>query len=130
MSVAYEYIFDDLREKGWRRTEQEESVRLTYGGEKFPRLMKVPIKEFSSDENMLRSDKPVEVIIVQDEGIFYASSESLDIEAEGESISDVLKDFSQHICYFFSYYSNKSPDEVVGNAARLKSIYETHFNYI
>ncbi|MDH5218714.1 MAG: hypothetical protein OEX19_13515 [Gammaproteobacteria bacterium] len=130
MSVARDNVFDDLYDRGWKVVKQYPSLRGIEGQQEVPDIMRVPLKEFTSEGRFLRSDKPVEIIITNEDGIFFASSESLNIEAEGDTISESIEDFSQHVFYFYSYYTGKDASEVMGNAIRLKELYENHFQLI
>lgn len=130
MSVVAAEAFDNLREKGWRKIEQPTSSRVFDEECQFKGIIKVPLREFASDNIVLVSDKPVEITIMEDEGQLFASSETLNIDAFGENIQSLISDFSQHVIYFYKYYNNLSEEQVMGNALRLKNLYQTHFTKI
>lgn len=130
MSVARDNVFDDLYDRGWKAVEQYPSLRGIEGRQEVPDIMRVPLKEFTLEGESLRSDKPVEIVITNEDGVFFVSNESLNIDAEGSSISEAIEDFSHHVFYFYSYYTNKDNSEVIGNAIRLKELYENHFQLI
>ena len=127
MSAAREYVFDDLREDGWRSVKPSPSIRDLDEEQRIPDIIKVPLSKFVTEDSVLHCNKPVLIEIALEDGIFYAANDNLNIDAEGNSIADVIDDFSCHLEYFFNYYTNKDDNEVMGNAARLKEIYVNHF---
>ncbi|HED36658.1 MAG TPA: hypothetical protein ENI76_00185 [Ignavibacteria bacterium] len=128
MSAASAYVFDDLREDGWKSVKPSFSICDMEEEQEFSYIIKVPLRKFSTEENILYSDKPVMIEITLEDGIFYATNETLNIDAEGNSIANTILDFSRHIIYFYSYYTNKNETEVMGNAARLKKVYDDYFH--
>ncbi len=127
MSVASAYVFDDLREDGWKPVKPSPSIRGMEEEQEISHTMKVPLRKFATEENVIYSDKPVMIEITLEDGVFYATNETLNIDAEGNSIANVILDFSRHIIYFYSYYANKNEAGVMGNAVRLKEVYDSHF---
>ena len=134
MSVAIDYVFEDVKEelskKGWRPVRQESSVRLYEEEYEVPHIQKFPLRSFVSDGKIVVSKKPVEIILFLEGNKYYAENNALKIYAVGDSIKSVIQEFSHHIVHFFDYYRGKGHDEVTGRAVKLKAIYDAHFNTI
>lgn len=128
MSVVRDFVFEDLKEEGWKPVKPSPSIRDIDEDQDFPNNVKIPLMEFTTEDNILHSNKPVVIEVNLEDGIFYATNETLNIDAEGNTLVDAIEDFSRHINYFYSYYSKKDISEVMGNATRLKDIYESHFH--
>lgn len=128
MSAASAYVFDDLREDGWKSVKPSSSIRDMEEEQEFSHITKVPLRRFATEENILYSDKPVMIEITLEDRVFYATNETLNIDAEGNSIANAILDFSRHIIYFYNYYTNKNETEVMSNAARLKKVYDDYFH--
>lgn len=127
MSVARDYVFEDVIKKRWEPITQPSSVRLYEEEHIIPHVLKLPLREFFSDHKVVVSDKPVQVVISSEANEYFAENESLSIYAIGDSVESAIQEFSHHVVYFFEYYKNKSENEVIGKAARLKELYENHF---
>ena len=128
MSVASAYVFDDLKKDGWKTVKPSPSIRGMEENQEIPNIIKVPLRMFTTEENVLYSNKPVMLEITYNDGVFYATNETLNIDAVGDSIVDVIEDFSHHINYFYNYYINKDGSEIMGNAIRLKEFYDNYFH--
>lgn len=72
--------------------------------------------------------KPLKVHIYSEDGLFFAENDTLIITGTGDSIEGVMNDFCGHVSYFYHYYKKLSWEEVIGDAARLKKLYETLFS--
>jgi len=130
MSVAPDYVFEGLKEEGWKSVEPSASICDMEEELDFLVNIKLPLREFATEDNILYSNKPVVINIILEDGIFYATNENLNIDAEGSCLADAIEDFSRHVNYFYNYFSNKDLAEVMGNAIRLKKIYESHFQLL
>jgi len=134
MSTARDYVFEDLKEElskeGWRPVMQETSIRMYEEKYEVPHIQKLPVRSFVSDDKVIVSEKPVEIILFLEGNKYYAENDTLKIYAVGDSIKSVIQEFSHHIVHFFDYYRGKGSDEVVGRAIKLKEIYDDHFNTI
>jgi len=130
MSAARDYMEETLRHKGWSasKSEYSKSVRMLEVEHSVPSILKFPIAQFISDDSVVISNKPVQVTLIIENNQFFATSDSLNIFAVGKDMESVMKTFSQHVVYFFNYYKNK--EYVVGDAVRLKGIFENNFNLI
>jgi len=130
MSAAREYMYETLRHEGWTANESElsKSTRLRESEYVVPSRLRFPLHQFVSENKVLFSNKPVEVSVIFENNQIIASNESLSIFAVGDDMDSVMNDFSQHVFYYFNYYRNVG--EVIGDAVRLKDIYENNFNLI
>jgi hypothetical protein len=111
---------------GWRLTPVSETdlkpTELTP-----PAVLKVPVRRFRSASGAVQSRKPVEVRFTQEENIFIASSDTMNIHAAGQTIESALQDFTDQLVYFYRYYRRLSEADVIGVAARLRQIYLDEF---
>ena len=62
-----------------------------------------------------------------EDNLFFAESETLVVVGTGESITEAIDDLGKQIIHFYKYYKNLSRDKVIGDAVRLKRLYETLF---
>jgi len=130
MSVARDYVLEDLKKAGWEPMRQSSSIRLYEEKHTVPRVKKLPLRRFVSDNKIVVSDKPVQVTISSEDNQYFAENDSLKIYTAGDSIQSVVDEFAHHIIYFYEYYINKDVGEVMGRAAKLKTLYENHFTRV
>ena len=69
------------------------------------------------------ANKPIAVKIYQDEGLFFAENENLNICGTGETSQEALTDLHLHILHFYKYYRKIDKEQIVGDAVRLKKLY-------
>lgn len=74
--------------------------------------------------------KPVAVRHGKGETLFFAENENLDIYATGESLREAIQEFSEILVHFYGHYSRLPWDRVMGEASRLKGIYEELFREV
>jgi len=67
---------------------------------------------------------PIEVHISKEGDLYFAENETLLLSGSGQSIREAIEDIQSDVFYFWNYYRNLSPDEIIGDASRLKEIYE------
>jgi len=125
MSVAREYIYEELHDYGWSYKKKSDTHQRYEEQHDVPHVKKYPMKEFFSDGKVIVSKRPVVLTVAFEDEQYYATNDNLNIFAVGDSISSVVEDFSHHIVHFYEYYTNKGEDEIVGNALRLKEIYDS-----
>jgi len=130
MSVARDYMLEDLKRAGWEPIQQSSSIRLYEEKHTVPHVKKLPLRKFVSDDKIVVSDKPVQVTISSEDNQYFAENDSLKIYTAGNSIQFVVDEFAHHIVYFYEYYINKDAGEVMGRAAILKKLYENHFTLV
>ncbi|MBU2563240.1 MAG: hypothetical protein ABIJ05_04870 [Patescibacteria group bacterium] len=69
------------------------------------------------------SNNPIAVKISQDEGLFFAENENLNIRGTGETSQEALADLHLHILHFYKYYRKNDKEQLVGDAIKLKKLY-------
>ncbi len=83
-----------------------------------------PIMRLQEDTRTFYTPKPILVKIYQDEDLFFAENENLVICGTGHTPQEALKDLGQHIIHFFEYYKNLDKSKLIGDALRLKELYQ------
>ncbi len=83
-----------------------------------------PLWAVHTEVKKFRTSKPIKVHIFKDADFFFAENETLMVYGSGESISEAVEDLGLHIIHFWEYYNNLSWDRVIGEAERLKHLYE------
>ncbi len=63
------------------------------------------------------------VKIYQDEVLFFAENENLNVCGTGETSQEALADLRLHILHFYKYYRELDKEQLVGDAVRLKELY-------
>ena len=66
---------------------------------------------------------PIAVKIYQDEDLFFAENENLNVCGTGETSQEALADLHLHILHFYKYYRKIDKEQLVGDAIRLKELY-------
>jgi len=69
------------------------------------------------------TNKPIAVKIYQDEALFFAENENLNVCGTGETSQEALADLYLHILHFYNYYREINEEQLVGDAIRLKELY-------
>ena len=69
------------------------------------------------------ANNPIAVKISQDEGLFFAENENLNICGTGETSQEALADLHLHILHFYKYYRKIDKEQLVGDAIKLKKLY-------
>jgi len=70
-----------------------------------------------------RLRKPLTVKFHKEGRWFFAENEVLVITGVGETIDQAIEDFRTHVLYFVNYYKNLSENNLIGDAIRLKKIF-------
>jgi len=68
--------------------------------------------------------KPIVVRIYRDEDLFFAENETLAVCGTGDAPESALQDLCLHITHFFEYYKKFDKSELIGDALRLKELYQ------
>jgi len=123
MSVARQYMYEDLQDHGWSHSDDSQAYQRYEEQHDVPNVKKIPKIEFWSEDKLIVSDKPVVIIVTYEDGQYYATNDTLNIFSVGENIASVIADFSHHVMHFYGYYADKDFNELTGNALRLKQIY-------
>lgn len=71
--------------------------------------------------------KPITVKVYCDEDLFFAENENLVVCGTGETQEEAINDMGLHIIHFYEYYNNIEEDKLIGDALRLKRLYEDLF---
>jgi hypothetical protein len=88
------------------------------------RYSPAPLMRLQENTRKFHTPKPILVTIYQDEDLFFAENENLVICGTGHTPQEALKDLGQHIIHFFEYYKNLDKSKLIGDALRLKELYQ------
>jgi len=69
------------------------------------------------------TNKPIAVKIYQDEVLFFAENENLNVCGTGETSQEALADLYLHILHFYNYYREINEEQLTENAIKLKKLY-------
>ncbi|MGR3173487.1 MAG: hypothetical protein ACUZ8N_02655 [Candidatus Scalindua sp.] len=83
-----------------------------------------PIMRLQENSRKFYTPKPILVETYQDEDLFFAENENLVVCGTGHTPQEALKDLCQHIMHFFEYYKNLDESNLIGDALRLKELYQ------
>lgn len=72
--------------------------------------------------------KPIVLRIHCEEDMYFASNDTLNICGYGSTLQESIVEAIKHIAYFYEYYRSQRTDQVIGNAVRLKQIFENLLN--
>jgi hypothetical protein len=89
----------------------------------FKNKKEVYIYRLSKENKQYIINKPIAVKIYQDEGLFFAENENLNVCGTGETSQEALADLHLHILHFYKYYREIDKEQIVGDAIRLKKLY-------
>ncbi len=103
-------------------TSPEINPKEIFGHQK--RYQPAPIMRLQENTRKFRTPKPILVTIYQDEDSFFAENENLVVCGTGHTPQEALKDLGQHIIHFFEYYKNLDESNLIGDALRLKELYQ------
>ncbi len=88
------------------------------------RCQPAPIMRLQENSRKFSTAKPILVNVYQDEDLFFAENENLVVCGTGHTPQEALKDLCQHIMYFFEYYKNLDESNLIGDALKLKELYQ------
>ena len=83
----------------------------------------VYIYRLSKENKQYIVNKPIALKIYQDDGLFFAENENLNVCGTGETSQEALADLYLHILHFYSYYREINEEQLTENAIRLKKLY-------
>jgi hypothetical protein len=78
----------------------------------------------------LKADRRVTIRVSRGEELWFAENEKLDIYADGETPEMAIKEFQLLLTHFFKYYRELDPSRAMGDALRLKSLFEENFHEV
>ncbi len=87
------------------------------------RFNTAPLMAFRGEERAYVTSKPILVKVYREEDIFFAENETLVLCGTGASRDEAVLDFEKHLDYFYNFYKRQSESDLVGDALRLKKIY-------
>jgi hypothetical protein len=67
--------------------------------------------------------RPISVKLYQDEDLFFAENENLNVCGTGDTYQEALTDLKLHILHFFHYYQGIDEKKLIGEGIRLKKLY-------
>lgn len=83
-----------------------------------------PIWKLQTKTRIFSTPKPILVKIYRDGGLFFAENENLVVCGTGNTPRDALEDLCIDIIYFFEYYRDLDESQLIGDAIRLKQLYQ------
>jgi len=83
-----------------------------------------PLWAVHSEGKTFRISRPIRVRIFREGDLFFAENETLLVCGTGDSAWDAVEELELHIIHFYKYYKELPSDRVIGEATRLKSLYE------
>jgi hypothetical protein len=83
-----------------------------------------PLWAVHTEVKKFRTSQPIKVHIFRDGDFFFAENETLMVCGTGESIWEAVEDLGLHIIHLWEYYNKLSWDRVMGDAKRLKGLYQ------
>jgi len=119
-----EYIpgnYKDLKPKFTAESITTDQIISTEIGKK---AITVPLLHVKTEKIKYRTKKPIQVRIYEDDDLFFAENENLNVCGYGESKEKAIIDLGLHILYFFDYYAQKDNTELIDNGIRLKELYK------
>lgn len=89
-----------------------------------PHRLLAPLWSVSALDRRYKLIKPLLVRVYLEDGLFFAENETLLLFGNGITREEAIEDLSQHIVHFYHYYKNLDWSQLIGDARRLKMIYE------
>ena len=83
----------------------------------------VYIYRLSNENKQYIINNPIAVKIYQDEALFFAENENLNVCGTGETSQEALADLYLHILHFYNYYREINEERLTENAIKLKKLY-------
>jgi hypothetical protein len=83
-----------------------------------------PLMEFRWEQKTYVTPKPILVKVYREDDIFFAENESLVLCGAGASREEAILDFVKHLDYFYNFYKRQNESNLMGDALRLKKIYD------
>ncbi len=83
-----------------------------------------PIWRLHENTKKFLTSKPIIVRIYRDGDLFFAENDNLVVCGTGYTRQEALQDLSLHIIHFFEYYKKLDKSKLIGDALRLKELYQ------
>ena len=87
------------------------------------RFNTAPLMEFRGEQKNYVISRPILIKVYREDDIFFAENESLVLCGMGTSREDAVLDFVKHLDYFYNFYKRQNESDLMGDALRLKKIY-------
>lgn len=113
---------------------QKQELRIKTGDfigrseEQMRSKMPLVLWQVSSGGIRLRATSPITVRVRSEGDFVFAENEALGTFAYGRTHEEALEHFEDHVVHFYETYVNLREDQVVGEGARLKNLFETSFH--
>lgn len=89
------------------------------------RFSTAPLMEFQVEARTYVMSKPVLLRVYREDDVFFAENKSLVLCGTGASRDEAVLDFVKHLDYFHSFYKRQRENDLLGDALRLKKIYDS-----
>lgn len=76
------------------------------------------------DGEQIPLSRPVQLGLSREAGSWVAENDTLGLFGDGPSQHEAISSFIEHFEHFLAYYTRLSWDEVAGDGARLKGVYD------
>jgi hypothetical protein len=83
-----------------------------------------PLWVVHSEGKTFRTSRFIKVNVYRDGDFFFAENETLLVCGVGDSAWEAVEDLELHIVHFRNYYKNLPWERIMGDARRLKQLYE------
>jgi hypothetical protein len=84
----------------------------------------VPMWRLQVETKKYCTQKPISVRVYRDGEFFFAENENLAVCGTGSTLQEAIEDLALHIVHFFEYYRNMDRSQLIGDALRLKGLYQ------
>lgn len=89
----------------------------------FRRKISIPLWNIREEQVSYKIRKPIQVNIFEDDGLYFAENETLNVCGYGETKEKAIFDLNVHIIYYFNYYNRIGETELMDEGVRLKNLY-------
>ncbi|HPV39726.1 MAG TPA: hypothetical protein PKX40_01010 [Spirochaetota bacterium] len=89
----------------------------------FRRKISIPLWNVKAEQVSYKTRKPIQVNIFEDDGLYFAENETLNVCGYGETKEKAIFDLSLHIIYYYNYYNGINEADLMDEGIRLKNLY-------
>lgn len=97
------------------------------GREKIESQMPLVLWQVKSSGTQLRATAALTIRVRSEGNFVFAENETLRVFAHGQSLDEALEQFQDHVVHFYESYLKLGNDQVIGEGARLKQVFEASF---
>lgn len=117
----------------YRVVSQEEGTASRYFAElglekRVKPLLQRPVWAIAVGDVRYVAAKPIVLRIHCEGDMYFASNNTLNICGYGSTVQESILEAIKHIDYFYKYYRSLRTDQVIGEAVRLKQVFENLLN--